>query len=109
SPAGSPFAYPGAVVATVTATAGWTLSVSGSGPFSDGAGHTLPIANLAWRLAGGGTYTPFATTPATVATGAATGSSGAAVALDYQLSVSYSDPSSSSPYTTSLTYIATTP
>ena len=107
SPLTSPITLLSAVTATVVANAGWTLTGSGAGAFSDGTGHTIPLSELAWRRTGGTTFTPFTTTPATITTGAAT--TGTTVPLDYRLTVGYSDPASTSPYSTTITYIATTP
>ena len=110
SPLSSPFAYPSAVTATVTASAGWTLKVSGSGPFSDGTGKSIPLSELAWRLAGTGVYTPFSTTPATVSQSTTTTPiGGTAIPLDYQLTIGYSDSAYPSPFSTTITYVATTP
>ena len=109
SPLSSPVTRTGAVTATVVASAGWTLSALGSGPFSDGAGHTIPLSDLAWKRSAATAYAPFTTSAATVTTGTATTASGSAVPLDYRLTVTFPDPASSSSYSTTITYIATTP
>ena len=109
SPVGSPFTYPGAVTATVTSDSGWALQGAGGGNFNDGSGQSLPLSALAWSRAGWDAFTPFATAPFTIATGAATGVGGTAVSLDYRLTVTYADPSSARPYSALLTYVATTP
>jgi hypothetical protein len=109
SPLSSPVTLLNATTATVTANATWALTTQGSGAFSDGAGHTIPLSELAWRRSGTTTFTPFTTAAATVTTGAATTSTGVAVPLDYRLTVTYPDPASATPYSTSITYIATTP
>jgi hypothetical protein len=110
SPLSSPYSYPAAVTATVDATAGWTLSASGTGNFADGTGKTIPLGVLAWRRAGAGGYTPFTTTAQTVAaSAAATPAGGTAVPLDYQLTITFPDPASAAAFSTSITYIATTP
>jgi hypothetical protein len=44
-----------------------------------------------------------------VAGGTATTASGTANPIDYQLQVTYPDPVSTQPFSTTLTYIATTP
>jgi hypothetical protein len=107
SPLTSPITLLNATTATVVSNAGWTLVTSGSGAFSDGAGHTIPLSELAWRRNGTTAFTPFSTTAATVTTGAAT--TGTAVPLDYRLTSTYTDPASTAPYSTTVTYIATTP
>lgn len=109
SPVGSPFTFPGAVTATVTSDAGWTLQAAGGGDFADGLGDTMPLSALSWARAGSGSYTPFTTSPAVIAAGSATPVAGVAAGLDYRLAVSYADTSSARPYATTITYIATTP
>ena len=109
SPLSSPVTRAGAVTATVVASAGWTLSALGSGPFSDGSGHTIPLSDLAWKRSAATAYAPFSTSAATVTTGTATTASGSAVPIDYRLTVTYPDAASSSSYSTTITYIATTP
>ncbi len=107
SPLSSPVTLVGATTATVGATATWTLAAYGSGPFGDGTGKTIPLADLAWRRSGGSTFTSFTTTATTIATGTAT--AGVAVPLDYRLTIGFPDPASTSAYSTTITYIATTP
>jgi hypothetical protein len=110
NPLSSPYSFPTAVTATVTASAGWTLSTSGTGDFADGTGKTIPLGVLAWRPAGTGNYTPFTTTTTTVATSTtATPKTGTAVPIDYQLTITYPDAASTAAFSTSITYIATTP
>jgi len=109
-PLSSPFDRTPALSATVTANLAWALSVQGSGDFADGTGKTYPLARLGWRLNGGAAaFTPFSTTAQAVTTGAATRPSGTAVPIDFRLTVTYTDPVSTQPFQTTLTYIATTP
>jgi hypothetical protein len=109
-PLSSPFDRTPALSATVTANLAWALSVQGSGDFADGTGKTYPLAGLGWRLNGSGSaYAPFTTTAQAVTTGAANSPSGTSVPIDFRLTVTYTDPVSSQPFQTTLTYIATTP
>ena len=110
SPLTSPLTLLSATTATVVSNAGWTLAALGTGPFTDGAGgHSIALSALAWRRNGTTTFTPFTTTATTVTTGNATTASGVATPVDYRLTVGYSDPASSTPYSTTITYVATTP
>ena len=90
------------------ATATWTLAAYGSGPFGDGTGKTIPLADLAWRRSGTSTFTSFTTTAATIATGAATT---AGVGRAARLPANHRLPRSGVhvAYSTTITYIATTP
>jgi len=109
-PLSSPFAQALAVNATTTSNTNWALSVQGTGNFADGTGKTFPLGRLGWRVNGSGaSFTPFTTTAQSVATGAANTPAGTGTPLDFQLQVTYADPSSSQPFQTTLTYVATTP
>ena len=78
--------------------------------FTDGAGgHSIALSALAVAAHGTSRATPFTTTATTVSTGNATTASGVATPVDYRLTVGCSDPASSTPYSTTITYVATTP
>ena len=110
SPLSSPVTRTGAVTATVVASAGWTLVGARIGPVQRRLPAT-PSRCPTWP----GSDRPRPPThrsrlsAATVTTGTATTASGSAVPIDYRLTVSYPDAASSSSYSTTITYIATTP
>jgi hypothetical protein len=108
-PLSSPFTRSPALTATVSSNTNWALSLQGAGAFSDGTGKTFPLAQLGWRLNGGSTFTAVTTAAQTVTTGTATAAAGTPNPIDYQLQVTYPDPVSAQPFSTTLTYIATTP
>jgi hypothetical protein len=108
-PLSSPFTRSPALTATVTSNTNWALSLQGAGDFSDGTGKTFSLAQLGWRPTGGSTFTAVTTAAQSVASGTATTAAGTANPIDYQLQVTYPDPVSTQPFSTPLTYIATTP
>ena len=108
-PLSSPFTRSPALTATVASNTNWALSLQGAGDFTDGTGKTFPLAQLGWRPTGGSTFTAVTTATQTVAGGTATSAGGTATPIDYQLQVTYPDPVSTQPFSTTLTYIATTP
>jgi len=108
-PLSSPFTRSPALTATVTSNTNWALSLQAAGNFSDGTGKTFPLTQLGWRPTGGTAFTAVTTSAQTVASGTATTAAGTANAIDYRLQVTYPDPVSAQPFSTTLTYIATTP
>jgi len=108
-PLSSPFTRSPALTATVTSNTNWALSLQAAGNFSDGTGKTFPLTQLGWRPAGGGAFTAVTTSAQTVASGTATTAAGTANPIDYRLQVTYPDPVSAQPFSTTLSYIATTP
>ena len=72
------------------------------------AGFSIPLATKSGKCCS--VNSAAVTTAAqTVTTGTATAASGTANPIDYQLQVTYPDPVSAQPFSTTLTYIATTP
>jgi hypothetical protein len=108
-PLSSPFTRSPALTATVTSNTNWALSLQAAGNFSDGTGKTFPLTQLGWRPTGGSAFTAVTTSAQTVASGTATTAAGTANPIDYRLQVTYPDPVSAQPFSTTLTYIATTP
>jgi hypothetical protein len=108
-PLSSPFTLANTSRATVTSNTTWALSLQGAGDFSDTTGKTFPLSRLGWRVNGSGSFTAVTTTAQSVASGSSNAPSGTTTPLDFQLQVTYADPVSSQPFTTTITYIATTP
>lgn len=109
-PLSAPFTQAPALTATTTSNTNWALSAQGTGDFADGTGNTFPLARLGWRVNGSGSaFTAFSTSAQVIATGTANTPAGTGTPLDFRLQVTYADPSSSQPFQTTLTYIATTP
>jgi hypothetical protein len=96
-----------ATVATVFANAPWSLSVAGTGAFKDGS--TTPQTIPDSRMTVNGTALNNSTTAIPVSTGAATPVAGTATNLQYSLKLLFGDPSSTTAFSDTLTYTASTP
>ncbi len=97
-----------AIVANVKSTgANYNLTVKAGGDLVNTItpATTLPIGRLAWSVSGANTWTPFALTDATLASGALkTGGSGVNYSYDYQFAPNATDPEGD--FTTTITYTA---
>lgn len=98
------YTFPNATTATVSSNAAWTLTVNGSGSFSDGNGNSIPDGRMTVKQ---GSFTDtLSASPQTIATGI---QPGAVMPIEYDMQLAWNDPIGAAPYTDTLTYVASTP
>lgn len=98
------YTFPNATTATVSSNAAWTLTVKGSGSFSDGAGNTIPDGRMTVKQ--GSWVDTLSGTAQTIGTGL---QPGAAMPIEYDMQLAWNDPIGTAAYTDTLTYTASTP